>query len=87
MDNKLKEMRQESKKMTPNMNIGKNGFTDNVIAKIKEDLIKHKMVKLKILQSYISDKDKNEVFDDIAEKTGAKIVDKIGFTLTLTKKG
>jgi RNA-binding protein len=87
MDAKLKEMRQESKNMTPNMNIGKNGFTDNVIIKIKEDLAKHKMVKLKILQAYISDKDKNEVFDDIAKKTDAKIVDKIGFTLTLTKKG
>ncbi len=86
MDTKLKEMRQESKNMTPNMIIGKNGFTDNVIIKIKQDLAKHKMVKLKILQSYISDKDKNEVFDDIAEKTNAKVVDKIGFTLTLTRK-
>jgi len=86
MDQKLKEMRQESKQMTPNMNIGKNGFTDNVIKKIKEDLSKHKMVKLKILQSYISDKDKNEVFDDIAAKTEAKIVQKIGFTITLTRR-
>jgi putative YhbY family RNA-binding protein len=86
MDAKLKEMRQESKNMTPNMIIGKNGFTDTVVARIKEDLAKHKMVKLKILQTYISDKDKNEVFSDIATKTDAKIVDKIGFTLTLTRK-
>jgi len=86
MDQQLKKMRQESKILTPNINIGKNGLTDQVIKNIKEELSRHKLVKLKILQSYLSDKDKNEVFDDIAEKTGAKIVHKIGFTITLTRR-
>jgi RNA-binding protein len=85
MDEKLKSMRSESKNMTPSIIIGKNGLTDQVIDNIKNELSRHKLVKLKILQAYISDKDKNEVFEDIAEKTEAKIVHKIGFTLTLTK--
>jgi RNA-binding protein len=86
MDDKLREMRQESKTMTPNILIGKNGLTDQVIKNIKNELSKYKMVKLKILPAYIADKDKSEVFDDIALKTGAKVVHKIGFTITLTKK-
>jgi putative YhbY family RNA-binding protein len=85
MDEKIKNMRTESKSMAPNMIIGKNGLTDQVIATIKNELSRHKMVKLKILQSYIADKSKNEVFEDIAQKTNAKIVHKIGFTITLTR--
>lgn len=86
MDEQQKKMRQESKTLTPNMNIGKNGLTDQVIKDIKEKLSKNKLVKLKILSSYLSDKNKNEVFEDVAEKTGAKIVHKIGFTITLTRR-
>ncbi|MGV8141430.1 MAG: YhbY family RNA-binding protein [Candidatus Woesearchaeota archaeon] len=86
MDQKLKDMRKESKTLTPNIIIGKNGFTDQVLKNIKEELSKHKLVKLKILQSYISERDKNVVFAEIVEKSGAKVVHKIGFTITLTKR-
>jgi RNA-binding protein len=86
MDRKLKEMRSKSKNITPNMLIGKNGLTDQVINNIKNELSNHTLVKLKILQAYISDKDKNKVFDELAEKTGARVVYKIGFTVTLTKR-
>jgi RNA-binding protein len=85
MDKKLRIMRSESKNLTPKVIIGKNGLTEQVIKNIKDELSKHKLVKLKILQSYMSDKDKNNVFKEIVERTGAKIVQKIGFTITLTK--
>jgi RNA-binding protein len=86
MDTKFKEMRKESKIMAPNIIIGKNGLTDQVVNNIKSELSKHKLVKLKILKSYISENDKDIVFKDIAEKTGAKVVHTIGFTITLTKR-
>jgi len=86
MDKHLKDMRSESMKLTPNILIGKNGLTDQVVNNIKEELKIRKLVKIKILQAYIADKDKNEVFEDIATKTGAKVVQKIGFTITLTKR-
>jgi RNA-binding protein YhbY len=72
--------------MTPNMIIGKNGLTDQVIADINELLSRNKLVKLKILPAYIADKDKNAVFDEIAAKTFSKIVQKIGFTVSLTRR-
>lgn len=86
MEKQFEELRKESKIMTPNIIIGKNGMTDQVIKNIKLELSKHKLVKLKVLQAYISDKDKNVVFEDIASKTGAKVVHKIGFTISLTKR-
>jgi RNA-binding protein len=86
MDKQIKIMRSEATKMTPNMIIGKNGLTDQVIADINELLSRNKLVKLKILPAYIADKDKNAVFDEIAVKTFSKVVQKIGFTITLTRR-
>ncbi len=85
MDDTFKEMRKESKIMAPNIIIGKNGVTEQVVKNIKSELSKHKLVKLKVLKSYISENDKDSVFKDIEEKTGAKVVHRIGFTMTLTR--
>lgn len=87
MDAKLKEMRSESKSMTPNMIIGKNGLTDAVLENIKKDLMKNRLLKIKVLPALVEAQGKDAVFDEIAEKTGAKVVQKIGFTITLTKRG
>jgi len=86
MDKHIKTMRSEAMTKTPNMIIGKNGLTDQVIADINELLSRNKLVKLKILPAYIVNKDKNAVFDEIAAKTFSKIVQKIGFTVTLTRR-
>jgi len=86
MDKKIKEMRGESKNINPSIIIGKNGLTDQVIKNIQDELSRHKLVKVKILQAYLSDKNKNDVFDEIIENTGGKVVNKIGFTITLTKR-
>ena len=86
MDKKIKEMRSEAMNKTSDIIIGKNGFTDQVVTNINELLLRQKLVKLKILQSYMADKDKNAVFEDIATKTRSKVVQKIGFTITLTRR-
>jgi RNA-binding protein YhbY len=86
MDKKIEEMRKESKTMTPNMIIGKNGLTEQTLSNIRTELSKHKLLKIKILKSYIDENNKKSVFDEIEQKTGAKVVHKIGFTITLTKR-
>ena len=85
MDKQLKSMQSESTTLAPSIIIGKSGLTDQVVANIKQELSKNKLVKLKILPAYISDKNKKEVFNEVIEKTGAKMVKIIGFTITLTK--
>ena len=45
-----------------------------------------KLIKVKILKTFIQDKDKKDIFNEIAEKTDSKIVHKVGFTVTLFQK-
>lgn len=85
MDEKTKQLRSKSKTLKPILIIGKNGVNDEVIKKIKEYLVKNEIIKIKFLSSYIGDKDKKEVFLDLATKTKTKIIDQIGFTLVLKK--
>ena len=86
MDKMLKDLRRESKILAPSIIIGKNGLTDNVIKNIKNDLSKERLVKIKILKTYIDSEGKEKIFDDIASQTGAKVVHTLGFTITLTRK-
>ena len=86
MDKKLKEMRSVSKNMDASIIIGKNGLSEQVIENIKESLSRDTLVKLKILPSLVEDLSKEKLFEEIALKTGAKVVQRIGFTITLTKR-
>lgn len=86
MDKKLKEMRKESKMLDAAIIVGKNGLTDAVIEKIRSELKRKWIVKVKILKTYIEDKDKKRTFAEIAERADAQIVHTLGFTITLTKK-
>ncbi len=86
MDKKLKELRRISKVTTPRIIIGKKGPTDQVISNIKKELKEKNFVKVKILKTYIDEHGKDETFTEIVEKTGSKIVQTIGFTISLTRK-
>ena len=59
MDEKLKRLRSEGTMLTPKFIVGKNGLTDQAIKNIKETLMEEKLVKIKMLSSYIKDKNKD----------------------------
>lgn len=86
MDTKLKEMRSESKSMDPTITIGKNGLTDQVVSNIKDELSRRRLVKIKILPSIVEESGKDKLFEEIISKSEAKVIQKIGFTITLTKR-
>jgi RNA-binding protein YhbY len=86
MDKKTKELRSVSKILPAKILIGKNGLTDQVIKNIKFELSRNNLVKIKILKTYIDTAGKEATFKEIAEKTGAKVVHTLGFTITLTRK-
>ncbi|HYD03212.1 MAG TPA: YhbY family RNA-binding protein [Alphaproteobacteria bacterium] len=86
MDKNIKEMKKDSKNLAASIIIGKNGLTEQVIKNIALELRKNDLVKIKILPSLVESEGKEALFEEIAEKTGAKIVQKIGFTITLTKR-
>ena len=81
-NNKLKE---KAKSLEPVIRIGKNGLTENTIKEIKKQLNKKKLVKLKLLKAFISDKNKKEIAKEIAKKTNSKIIDLVGFVIVLYK--
>ena len=77
MDEKTKQLRKESKILSPGIIIGKNGLSDNVVKNIKTELSKNKIVKIRILKSYIDSAGKDRAFKEIEENTDARVVHKI----------
>ena len=72
--------------LEPIIRIGKNGLTDNIVKDLKEHLKKRKLIKVKLLKSYIGEQDKKKLFQEIADKTESKIIQKIGFVIVLEKE-
>jgi len=81
-NNKLKE---RAKTLEPVIRIGKNGFTENIIKEIKKQLNKKKLIKIKFLRAFISDKNKKEIAKEIAQKTNSRLIDQVGFVVVLYK--
>ncbi len=81
-----KELLAKSKVLNPILWIGKNGITDALIDELTKLLKKKKLVKIKMLRSFIEDKNRKEVANEIAEKTKSEIINSMGFTLTLYKR-
>ena len=67
------------------INIGKNGLSENVINEIKRRLKEKKIVKIRVLKSAreILGIDRREIARLVAEKTGSELVEIRGFTFIL----
>lgn len=67
--------------------LGKQGITDNFIETLKNNFKKHNYVKVSVLKSAGHDKEKVKKFsDEILEKIGKKYTAKIiGFTIVVKK--
>ncbi|MDD5086523.1 MAG: YhbY family RNA-binding protein [Candidatus Nanoarchaeia archaeon] len=80
-----KELKDKSKSIQPVIRIGKSGLTENAIKEIKKQLKKKKLIKVKFLRSFISDKNKKQAANEIAEKTESILIDSVGFVVVLWK--
>lgn len=85
MDKKTKKLRQESKSLKALIIIGKNGISDEVIKNIQKQLKTSRIVKVRILKTYINSKNKKSIANELASKCDAKIIDFVGFTVVLSK--
>ena len=82
---KKEELRKSAQALKPMAQIGKSGMTDEVIAEVKKHLKKKKLIKVKLLKTFVQDQSKDELFDKLQEITGAFIVQKVGFMIVLYK--
>ena len=81
----LKKLKDNARQLEPTLRIGKNGLTEGQIQELKKQLLARKLVKIKFLQSFLQEKDRKEAAIEIADKTGAKIIDLTGFVLSIYK--
>lgn len=81
-----KEILAKAQLLEPALRIGKSGLTENVIEEIKLQLKKRKLIKVKLLKSFISSKDRKKIAGEIAQRTDSKLVQQIGFVVVLYKE-
>lgn len=68
--------------------LGKKGLTNGFINEVKHRLEKHRIVKIRVLKSFLktSDLGRTEVAEKVAEKCGGAVVDVRGNTFIMVKK-
>lgn len=77
-------LRAEAHHLSPIFQVGKSGVNDHMVTQIKEALEVRELLKVSILQN--CEEDKNDVAKELAEKTGAELVQLIGLTIVLYKE-
>lgn len=80
-------LRDQARSIEPLLRIGKNGLTPGVVNEIVAQLKKKRLVKIKLLKAFIEGKDKKEAGRELAEKTGAILVQQVGFVVVLYWRG
>lgn len=84
---KLKIMlRSKAKTLSPILRIGKLGFGDSVVSELRKLLKKRKLVKIKLLPSYLEGKNKKEVIEQIVQKTNSELIESVGNVVVLYKE-
>lgn len=83
-----KKFKAQARALKPFMIINKNGVDNNAIENILKNLKANKLTKVKILKDYVdsTDKTKQEIAIEIAEKTKAELIDQVGQVIVLYKR-
>ncbi|WP_347862704.1 ribosome assembly RNA-binding protein YhbY [Salimicrobium sp. PL1-032A] len=79
-----KYLRKLSHDIQPIFQIGKGGINSNMVVQISEALEKRELIKISILQN--SMEDPKGAAEEIAEDTGAEVVQVIGGTIILYRE-
>lgn len=74
-------LRSLANKLTPSMQIGKDGLNENSLTQISQMLEANELIKIKVLQN--SDFSARELCEQILEKLGCEPVQVIGNTIVL----
>ena len=87
----MKTLKAKSKSLDPVVTVGKSGLTDSAIEQIRLVLKKKKLIKVKLLRSFVSEqKDEGltikQVGLNLCDKLGAQLVDAVGFVVVLYKR-
>lgn len=79
-------LKTEALKLAASVHIGKFGVTEGVIKEVRKQLVARKIIKIKFLKSFMGEKNKTEVAQELALKTNSEVLHRVGFTLVLYRK-
>nr|WP_263325655.1 ribosome assembly RNA-binding protein YhbY [Neobacillus sp. Marseille-Q6967] len=77
-------LRSKAHHLDPIFQVGKGGVNENMIKQVADALEARELFKISVLQN--CEEDKNDVAEQLAEGTGAEIVQVIGNTIVLYKE-
>lgn len=80
---KLYRLKSEANKLSPIINIGKNGVTDSVVEELKKHIKANRLVKVKVLKSAEVEKDLKTIAEELAERSQSTLIEVRGRTVVL----
>ncbi|MBK1672336.1 RNA-binding protein [Ectothiorhodospira shaposhnikovii] len=80
----IKHLRALAHSRKPVVSLGRNGLTEPVMEEIRKALDHHELIKIKVA---IGDREQRDAaIQDICGKTGAELVQRVGFIATLFRR-
>ena len=76
-----KELVKKGSEIKPTVHVGKEGLTDGIVEEIRTQIKRNKVVKIRVLPA--ADLDKDELAEELAQRTGARCVETRGFTILM----
>ncbi|HMK46048.1 MAG TPA: YhbY family RNA-binding protein [Methanocella sp.] len=87
MDPKRKlELRGMAARIEASTHIGKNGITPSLIEEVSRQLKDNKLIKVKVLKSALDTTSRSDISVQLAEKTGAELIEVKGNTIVLFRR-
>ena len=72
--------------MEASTHVGKNGVTPSIIEELKRQLKDNRLIKVKLLKSAVEAMPRESIAKELAEKTGAELIEVKGNTVVLFKR-
>jgi RNA-binding protein len=83
---KILELRGQAARMEATTHVGKNGITPSLVEEVSRQLKDNKLVKIKLLKSAVEAMPRDEIGRELAQKTGAELIEVKGNTVVLFKR-
>jgi len=80
---KLYQLKSDASKISPILNIEKNGVTEPLIEELNKKLKVNRLVKVRVLKSAEEGKDLKTIADELAVSTRSTLIDVRGRTVVL----
>ncbi len=71
-------LRSKAKGLEPILRIGKGGLSSNTLAELNKIIKKRKLIKIRLLNSSLSKKNKKELIDEIVQKSNSQLIETVG---------